>query len=645
MACLPLLLSALLATLPAIVADDVAFPRVDSGRYLDHVTWLADDAREGRETGSPGLLATAEYVATAFAQAGLEPLGDEGTWFQHFEVDGPKQLGELNRLYVGALDLAVSTEWVPFYVADTGSAEGPLVFCGYGIRDEEGGYDDFAGIDVEDAIVLVLRKGPRSEQEGSRYTEPSLRRHMSFVSKINNAFRAGAAGVLVVNDPMNHEGETDVLLPYRSIGQAGPGASLPSAQLTAAAGRTILESVGFDLDELQRGIDEALAPNSFALGARARITIDTVRRSIGTMNVLGHLPGTDDTLGDEHVVIGAHMDHVGIGGRGSRAGEDGQGQIHNGADDNASGTAAVIEIARLLAERGPCRRGIVFQTYSGEEWGLLGSRHYVADPALPVEDCVTMFNMDMIGRSPEGRCEVSGMATSPGFRELVASTHERLGLGLTLSYSDGVIGNSDHASFFDANVPIISLFTGLHDDYHKPSDDVALINADAATGIATLIGALAAEIADAPTRPAFTKPPAPAGRGRGDRRDANEPAPQAPADPHAAAPAAAGPVVAYGVSFGSQPDMSYTAGDGVRLSGVREGSTAQKVGLRGGDRIVALGTIAPDGSYELRDIATLDDYSVLLFAHQPGDRVAIRVVRDGETFEVQATLEGRGQQN
>jgi len=644
MASLPLLvLPALL--LPAVLAppaaDDLAFTPIDADRYLEHVTWLADDARGGRETGTPGLQATAEYVAAAFEEAGLEPAGDEGTYFQHFTVDGRKELGDLNRLLAGPLALELGTDWIPFYTADTGSAEGPLVFCGYGIRDEEAGYDDFAGVDVEDAIVVVLRKGPRASQEGSRYLDPQHRRHMTFVSKINAAFRAGAAGVLVVNDPANHEGEEDTLLAYRSIGRAGPGASLPAGHLTARAGRRVLELAGHDLDALQRGIDETLEPASFTMGVRARITIDAVRPEIDTVNVIGMLPGSDASLGDEHVVVGAHMDHVGVGGRGSLAGESGQGEIHNGADDNASGTAAVIEIARRLAERGPRRRAVLFQTYSGEEWGLLGSRHYVEHPVLPIDDCVTMFNMDMIGRGTGGACEVSGVGTSPGFEELVVATHRQLGLDLDLSFGAGVTGNSDHAPFFAADVPILSMFTGLHDDYHRPSDDVELIEEDAAAGIASLVGALAARIADAPTRPAFTEPPSSEGRGPRPAAADEEPGEETPDDPHGDGDG--DQVVAYGVSFGSQPDMSYQKGDGVRLSGVREGSTAQRAGLRKGDRIVALGTVEEDGGYELREIGNLEDYAVLLFAHEPGDRIALRVVRDGETFEVQATLEGRGE--
>ena len=621
---LPLVAAAFTACSSTPAAD----ARVSSQTYLADVAWLADDARQGRDTDSPELRQTADWVAEHFDEAGLEPLGDDGGWLQHFTVKGQRRLLDGNTLRLGDEALELRREWIPLQTAMSAEVEGDVVFAGYGISDPDGGYDDYAGLDVKDKLVLVLRRGPNSGVEGSRYSQNGPGgSHISFATKVNAAFRHGAQALLVVNGPSDFEPGTraDRPMRYGSLG-ADTTASLPAAQLSAQSALAILSAHGLDLAAAQKALDESLKPQSRPLaGLSAALTIAAEEEQIETVNVLGLLPGNDPELANEYVLVGAHMDHVGLGlHAGSRGGSEARGQVHNGADDNASGTAGTIEAARLLAaDPEGLRRSIVFATWSGEEWGLLGSQHYVEHPALPLAHCVAVINMDMIGRSKDGYVSIEGVGTSPGFKDLVVDTQLALGLGLDVSLADRPADNSDQASFFAKDIPVLNFFTGLHDDYHMPSDDVDKINADAGAKIATLAGRVAQKLAAADARPVFTPLAPPA--------DAVASAHTSPPAPGAATRDGAAPVP-YRVVLGTSPDMGYQKDDGVRISSVRPGTPAEKAGLLKGDLIVAF-----DGV----DVRTLQDYATLLFSHKPGDQVVVTVIRGEQTLDLTATLEGK----
>jgi Peptidase family M28/PDZ domain/PA domain len=605
-------------------------------RFRDDVAWLADDARGGRGTGSPGLEETADWVAARFEEAGLQPLGDDGGWLENFSVRGGRRLSpEGNSLTVGGQPLELGSEWRPLRTARSADVSGPVVFAGYGIIDADGGRDDYAGLDVKGKVVVVLRKGPRCDEPGSRYAtqdavgnpNPAVE-HISFAGKVNAAFRQGAAALLVVNDPLHYPPGTpqDAPQDFTSIGgdRGSVGASMPAASLTAAAGMEL----GLDVAALQAALDRGETPTVTVFeGQVGDLAVRTDRPQIATANVLGFLPGSDPS--GEYVLIGAHMDHLGAGtAESSRGGPGAMGQIHNGADDNASGTAGLLEVARLLGERrDELRRGVVFAAWSGEEMGLLGSRHYADQPKLPLERLVAVINMDMIGRSTDGYVAVEGVGTSPGFSELVMAAHNELGAGLDLHLAERPSDNSDQASFYDKGVPVLAFFTGLHDDYHMPSDDVEKINAQAGADIATLAGEVVRRLAMADARPVFTKPgarPAPAVAAGGTT---------AP-DPHAGVPDSA--PVPYRVVFGTSPDMTYQKDDGVRISSVRANTPAEACGLKAGDLIVAL---------DDKPVRTLEDYSALLFSHKPGDSITVTVKRGEEQLTLKAVLAGNSGPN
>ena len=618
------LLAALLLVLAGVSCGTAG---TSSSRFALNVAWLSDDARAGRGTGSEGYDAAGRYVAAAFTAAGARPAGDDGGWRQEFSALGSRELFDGNRLRLLGSDYALADEWMPFQTAASCDVTGTLVFAGYGITDEESGYDDYAGLDVDGRIVVVLRRSPRAweadgggEAEGPFHT-PAWVNHRLFVTKINTAYKHGAAALIVINDPRSYPpgSEKDVTMPYASIGMTGVGASLPAVHMTAAAGARLFTNLGYELAGLQAGIDDNGAPDSLEFrDAEARLVIATGRREVPTFNVVGLVPGDGSTR--EYVVVGAHLDHLGLGDRSSRGGAEAQGRIHNGADDNASGTSGLIEVAHALqARRGELKRDVYLIAFGAEEWGLLGSAHWAAAPARPLVDCAAMINMDMIGRSVEGYVAVEGVGSAEGFTELVVAAHDaRVAAGapaLDLNLADKASANSDHASFYDRGVPVLSLFTGLHDEYHMPEDDAGLVNAEGGAAIAGLAAELAARLSAAAVRPVFVPPAAPSDPG-------GHGTPEGETD-----------IQAYRVSFGSRPDMTYQAEDGVRLSGTREGSPAHRAGLQRGDVIVAL-----DG----KPIRNLNDYAVLLFSRKPGDTIEVTLRRAGREVKVTAVLEGAG---
>jgi hypothetical protein len=613
-----LLCASILWVSVACIADPY---RPTQGRYSAHVAWLADDAREGREAGTQGYEDAADYAAAELESYGLEPLGDAGGWFQAFEASGNRKLVSGNRLAVGSQELELETEWVPFASAPTGEVSGPVTFVGYGMVDEgdddgAGAWDDYAGVDVEGRVVVVLRRGPLApgaEPATGRWFEGRGQKHITTFAKINAAYKAGAAGIVIVNDPRGYdelELHEDAPIPYRTSFR-GATASLPAVSMSLAAAQRVFTPHGLDLAAEQQALDAEQGPRSRALdGARLSLTVSAERETVTTWNVIARLPGRDTDDGDEHVLVGAHLDHLGLGLHGgSMGGSETAGQVHNGADDNASGSAGVLELARAFAEQ-PRRPGrdVIFVLFGAEEWGLLGSRHYVAHPAVSLDDCVAMINMDMIGRSEQGRVEVGGVGTAAVLPDLLEEALDDLD-SLHAETTPSVNPNSDHQPFLEAGIPVVSLFTGLHGEYHRPTDDVHTLDMAGGADIAALGGLLARRLADLDERPAFIDP------------DAGGGAHAAPTEGRSGR--------GYSVSFGSLPDMTDTSDQGMRVRATMSGSPAEKCGLLKGDVIVAL-----DGT----PIRNLQDYAVLLFSHEPGDEITLTVVRDGETLELTAIL-------
>lgn len=590
---LGLLLVALAAAAPA------ATPPLPSAEWLqEEIKTLASPAMEGRASGTRGADLAAAHVAAVFKAAGLAPAGEAGTFLQPFSVATGLKLGTPNTMAVLAprpRSLVLGTEFTPLAVSTNGGATGDLVFVGYGITAPDLGYDDYAGLDVRDKVVVAVTREPRSQDAANPFRRPEAYHYAERSHKIINARQHGAVALVMVPHP---RGEERPLPPLRGLSQPQ---GLVAASVTTVVAEGLLAPGALRFGELVDAIDTTLRPHSAAVpGVRVRLEVNLVRERGTARNVIGLLPGTDPALRDQAVVIGAHYDHIGHGGEGSLASER-NGAIHPGADDNASGTAAVMALARAFGAAGGAPRTLVFVAFSGEELGLLGSAHYVRHPAVPLDKTVLMVNLDMVGRLRDGRLYVGGVDSGNGLRDVVTAAAR--GLPLNPEFRASPFAPSDHTSFYVAGRPVLFFFTGGHADYHRPTDTWDRINTDGVATVATMVARVVATVAGEPVAPAYVKLEAPPRRGAG----------------------------GYGPYFGVIPEFGDAAA-GVRITGVRAGSPAAKAGVRAGDVIVKFAGV---------DVKTLEDLTFALRGRRSGDEVQVVVLRDGREETVRAVLAER----
>jgi hypothetical protein len=582
----------------------------DEVTYLDHVKYLASPEMKGRGTGTPELEKAAQYIAKQFQKIGLKPV-DGGKFLQEFPVTTNARLGKNNSVELvldgGKVKLNPDTQFIPFNFSTSGTFEGNVVFAGYGITAKEYNYDDYASVDVKGKFVLLLRHEPQEFDEKSVFQGKVYTEHSQFFSKAVNAKMHGALGVILVNDQANHNSDSDELENFaKTVGPRDGG--IPFVQIKAEQAEKLLAGTGKTLQSIVPAIDDGLKPQSVALPATVRVkTVTDLRRDTKIVhNVMGLLPGETK----EYVVIGAHYDHLGLGEQFSMA-PSMAGTTHPGADDNASGTAGVLELARYFSAQPKPNRGILFMAYAGEELGLLGSSHYVNHPLLPIEDAAAMINMDMIGRIRDGRVFIGGTGTGASFQALLDDAVKTTPLKLEFSDTTGY-GSSDHTSFTTKQVPVLFFFSGLHGDYHKPTDTWDKIQPGPAIQLLQTIAGLTTKLA-AGDRPKYVKVEPPK------------------MNPHAAGSASGSAGGGYGPYFGSIPDFAEPP-TGVRFSDVRAGSPAEKAGLKAGDILV---------EWDGKPIQNLYDFTYALRGQKVGDVVRVKVLRDAKPVEASVTLEQR----
>lgn len=566
----------------------------DSARLAADVAWLAAPEREGRGLGTPGLAAAASWIAEGFAEAGLAPGGDDGSFLQSFETVVAIHAAAA-RIQAGDLVLEGEASLVPLMISESGRFDAPTAFVGYGIAAEEQGHDDYAGLDVDGRIVFVLEGRPDQGALAGAKGVPFLRRR----AKIIAARSRGAIGVLFV--PATQDAE---LGPGRHSGDPSVRtAGVFSLRVARTAAERLLHRAGQELASLS---DAARAGEhvsvALALDLRGEVVIERTRDRIA--NVVGVLPGSDPGMAEESVVIGAHFDHLGRGGFGSLA-PSRRGEIHPGADDNASGSAALLAVARNLAGGPAPRRTIVFVAFTAEEIGLLGSAHFVEHRPAGLPAPVAMLNMDMVGRLRNDRVVLFGSESADEWRPLLE--REAAALGLELAYEGHGTGPSDQTSFVVKNVPVLHFFTGVHSGYHTPDDVAAEIDSDGLARVSELVARIALETANSRARFAFRSQPATRHAGAG-----------------------TGP--GYGPDLGTIPAFGGDPVIGVRLAGVRPSSPAERAGLRSGDVLVSFAGVA------IRDLA---EFAVLLYAERAGNQVELVFEREGERIVTRATLGAR----
>src|SRR5205807_968044 len=371
------------------------------------------------------------------------------------------------------------------------------VFVGYGASASEFGYDDYAGIDVKDKIVVVLRYEPTGFAAKSGINGLTI--HSQLVTKAINARNRGAKAVVLANGKLG-DGEEDLLTRFGSV--SGPeNVGICIVQVKNAVAEDWFKSAGKSLSGVQNEINQSTKPDSFefpeTLHVALGVGVESTRATVS--NVLAYVPGRTD----EYVILGAHYDHLGRGNYDSLAPSQ-IGQIHPGADDNASGTAGVLELARLFAPlKGQLQRGILFINFAGEELGLLGSAEWVKEPTRPLDKAVAMVNMDMIGRIKDDKVYVGGVGTGSTFQAILNQAESRA--AFKYENSSGGYSSSDHTSFVTKRIPVLFFFSGLHSDYHKPSDTWEKINADSAARLLDVVSSAELELASAAAKPAFVE--------------------------------------------------------------------------------------------------------------------------------------------
>ncbi len=599
------------AAIAAAGSNLAAKPQFTSQEFLDYVKYLAGDELKGRGDGTPELDTAAEYIAAHFRQFGLKPAGDGGTYLQHFTMTVGAKLGPKNSLtyeFGGKrITLTVKQDFAPFSFSENVTLQAPMVFAGYGITAPEYHYDDYTGIDAMDRIVLVLRHEPQENDEKSVFAGKQFTTHAEIVNKAINARNHGAIAMILVNDTGNHPGEPDELVRFGEL--AGPEEmKIAALQVKAAVADEWLKPSGHTLDELRQAIDKDLSNRSFALDASRplSLTVDVERVHKQVANVLAELPGQEPELAKQCIVVGAHYDHLGLGDRHSLAPRL-IGQIHHGADDNASGTAGLLELADGLTRSGwKSARTVVFASFAGEESGVLGSTYYTAHPACPMNASIAMLNMDMIGRISHNRLYVGGLGTSPGFPKLVEEANRANSMGaFELSTSASGYGASDHMSFTVREVPVFFFFSGLHSDYHKPSDTWDKIDAADGARVVSLVASLTESLDQLKEKPQYVRV----------------------AQPATSAVGGGG----YGPYFGSIPDFGQEHG-GVKFADVRDGSPARKAGFTAGDVLV---------EFDGKKIDNLYDFTYALRARKPGDKVVVTVMRGEVKITREVALEVR----
>ncbi|MBI4528045.1 MAG: M20/M25/M40 family metallo-hydrolase [Deltaproteobacteria bacterium] len=573
-----------------------------SNELLRHVRFLASDELLGRGVDTSGIEKARDYIAHELKSYGVLPAGDNGSYFQSLSVDVGVKIKEPGVLrFNDSSPLALNQEWIPLGLSRSGEAEEEIVFAGYGITAKDYGYDDYAGIDVKGKTVLILRYEPPPKTDKSPFRKrPGSSNFATLRYKATNAREHGASAMILVDlDP--RDGEAELISLARSLWRTD--SSLIAAQVKREIIERLLTQRDVSIRDLKEKIDREEKPFSMALpGLRASLKVDLERITRKTDNVIAVLPGSDPRLKDEHIVIGAHYDHLGYGHFGTRDTKT-EGQIHNGADDNASGTAVLLNLARRLSlSRERPARSLVFVFFTGEELGLYGSRYYVTHPPSPLESIKAMINLDMIGRMKENRITAFGVDTAKEFADLLNEISQKSGIEVRKA---GGTGRSDHASFYSKNIPVLHFSTGTHEDYHRPTDDWEKLNIEGMEKIGDLVLSLVNKLSAAPDLNFVRSSSAPATY---EREGEN-----------------------YGAYLGIIPDFAEQA-QGIRLAGVRQGSPAEAAGLQEGDVIV---------QFAERKVKTLEDLTTALRSRHPGEKVEISALRQGKLITLQATLRSR----
>jgi hypothetical protein len=590
----------LYAFIPPVNPSDT--PEITTDELLEHIKYLSSDELSGRFPGSEGDRLARNYIAAEYKKSGLKPVIGS-TYLQEFPIVTNMELGDNNSFNLSidgkTTEYDAGESFTPYGFSKKGKAQGNLVFVGYGITAPELNYDDYKdkngnALDISGKILIMFRNSPAaSDPHDNSFSKYEPSRFKTITPR-----EGKAAGVIFVSGYDLGDEDNLVSVMYDRVLQ---DAGIPVIHSKREAIEKVFKANGLSLKEVLQGINSSKKSNSFALAkGSAEFTTDVKPITVNTTNILGMIEGSDPVLKNEVIVIGAHYDHLGYGDYGSLYGK--KDKIHYGADDNASGTAGVIELAeKFSSEKANLQRSILFMCFGAEEAGLLGSAHFTNSPEFKQFNIVSMINMDMIGRLDAEKLVIYGTGTSPFWESNLNEINKTYNFNIT--YTPDGFGPSDHSSFYVKDIPVLHFFSGTHNDYHKPSDTYEKINYPGTQKILMMVYDITSRLDDLQNKPEFTK----------------------------AAADNTQPVVRFNVSLGTIPDYSYS-GKGLKISGVRAGGPAEAAGLQGGDIIVKMGSL---------EIGNIYDYMSALSKHKAGDEVDIVILRNNEEKTVKVVMEGK----
>jgi len=562
--------------------DQLNNPEILSKEISEHIKYLSADEREGRFPGTKGSQEAINYIVDELKGLGVLPAVDD-EYLQFFNFTKDIKPDGLNEIRFNNKKYDINTDFMPLEFSSNASFTADVAFIGYGFSIKDSvEWDDYKYIDVKDRWVAILIGSPDGDHPHSKYADHIPIRKKAMLAKDNNA-----RGVLFIN-----QSDSDEFIPLRYDPNSN-NMDIPVVQISRKFANDLLsDSLQFFQDE----INSDLSSRSFLLNKSIDSKISLKKETIQIPNIIGMIPGNHDNHKNEYIVIGAHFDHLGFGGQSSGSLAPDERSIHNGADDNASGIAGVLEIAeKLKANQFELNRSILFMGYNAEEQGLLGSKYYVNNPTVPLKNIITMINMDMIGRMSNNKITVGGTGTSSAF-DLILNNIEK-NHDLLITKSPEGFGPSDHSSFYINDIPVLFFFTGAHNDYHKPSDDWAQINVESEKKILDMIYDIVIQIDQLEIKPVFT-----------------EAGPKGPSQSR----------TSFKVTFGIIPSYSSNA-IGLEIDGARQGGPAQQAGIKKGDIIIEI---------EGKSISNIYDYMYRLAELKTGQSVEVIVQRGDKELKL-----------
>jgi len=558
-------------------------PEVTVDELKKHVSYLASEELKGRRTGTEGDSLAAEYIRTDLKGNGLIPLAGEG--FQRYRVTDKIILGPSNSLIVSGTAYKPEVDFVPYAFSENNSFNAEVVFAGYGfaINEDSLKWNDYSDNDVKGKIVMLLRADPEIEKITSPFIKYSRDR-----DKVLQAKDMGAIAVLLVSGQLFDPEDK-----FEPLAKGEQSVGIPAFRISRKIANSLLESGKVTVEELEKKLNDLRKPASFVTGLSASGHSDVIQTTVPTRNVVMVLPGSDPILKNEYVVIGAHFDHLGMGGVGSGSRIPDTVAVHYGADDNASGVGMMLELAeKLAAHPGNHKRSIVVAAFSGEEMGTFGSRKFVENKEFDLKKVNAMVNLDMVGRLTDStKLQITGVGTAEPFRKIIYQSCDTTKLKLGLS--DEGNGPSDHASFYGKDVPVLFLSSGAHLDYHTPADTWDKINYDGMVKISDVAYRIISDLANSDSKLIFKEagPKLASGRGISRRK---------------------------GVSLGIMPDFAGNVKTGLRADQITPGRPAAIGGMKKGDIIISING---------KSVNNIQDYMFRLNQLKRGETINVEVLR------------------